>query len=253
MIIPHPEVLLLIGMVALYLYDSTLLLNSNEGILSSTLNGRWSAHFGSERFPLRGKEPFLPNPFLPYRPMFRLRWCLEGRTDETASPWRAPDIRPYWILCPLIWGMALALFVIIPVGLFSRFGALAQALGLFFFYFNAVVALSYVALKRELFGLSRRRVVAIAFESLTCPPFAINMVRHISLSQQVSEDLLVTGRRLLKAGVLETVLSAAVARVRSAIDWEAEGSERADALAKHQSLLSNELKSCQDKSSLPSC
>lgn len=236
-------------MVGLYLYDSTLLLNTDEGILSSTLSGRWNVHFGSERFLLRGKEPFLPNPFLPYRPIYRLRWCLEGGTEDIGSAWQPPKIGPYWILCPLIWGMVMALFVMIPAGLFSRFGVAALVLGLIFFYSNAITALIYVALKRELFGLSLRKVVAMAFESLTCPPFAINLVRHISLSLPISEDLLVSGRQLVPADAWPPILSAAVTRVESAIDWETEGSQRANALGKHQLHLSNELKACQDKNS----
>lgn len=236
-------------MVGLYLYDSTMLLNANEGVLSSTLARRWNVHFGSERFLLRGKEPLLPNPFLPHRPLFRLRWKQEEDIEMPSAPWNPVDVRPYSNLCPLIWGMVIAQFVLIPVGLFSRLGSAFVVFGLGLFYFNAIAALIYVLISRKSFGLSLRRVGAIAFESLTCPPFAINIVRHVSLSTEVAEDLLVSGRHLLHESDWPPVIAEAAKRVQSAIDWEAEGSERSAALGTYHLTLSNELKSCQDKSS----
>lgn len=235
-------------MVGLYLYDSTMLLSANEGVLSSTLAGRWNLHFGSEQFLLLGKEPWLPNPFLPHRPLFRLRWKQEGGT-EASAPWNPADVSPYWILCPMIGGMAIALFVLIPVGLFSRLGSTFVVFGLGFFYLNAIAALIYVLISRKVFGLSMRRVGAIAFESLACPPFAINIVRHISLSTEIAEDLLVSGRHLLHKSDWPPVIAEAAKRVQSAIDWETEGSERSAVLGTHHLTLSNELRSCQDKNS----
>lgn len=65
-------------MVGLYLYDSAVLLASNEVILSPRQSGRWVAMFGADSFQLRGKEPFMPNPLLPHHPIFRLSWNIEG-------------------------------------------------------------------------------------------------------------------------------------------------------------------------------
>src|SRR6185503_1463776 len=60
--------------LALYLFDSLLLLSSDEAALLRGWRGRWFAGFGASRWRLAGKEPYVPNPFTPHFPLFRLRW-----------------------------------------------------------------------------------------------------------------------------------------------------------------------------------
>ncbi len=246
--IPHPEILLLIGMAGLYLYDSAILLRSDEGVLMSSLRGRWSIHFGSERLTLRGKEPFFPNPLLPHRPVFQLRWQLEAAGSQ-ATPWTPPLFALYRFLFPLIWVMAAALFVLIPAGLFSRLGNVAVAAGIVLFYTTALLAIGYVWSKREALGLEPRQIGALAFETLTCPPFGLNMARHISRRAVIAEDLLSVARRQLSAADWQQALPEVIKRIDNAIAWEDEGTPRAADLAARQRMLTTELESCQLKKS----
>ena len=78
------EVLLMILVVALYLYDSMALLYCNEGILVPTSNG-WKVRFGFREPKIRGKELFIPAPWLPHRPMFRLAWQFDGNSAPAAA------------------------------------------------------------------------------------------------------------------------------------------------------------------------
>lgn len=234
-------------MVGLYFYDSSLLLSSNEALLSPGRNGRWFALFGTERFQIRGKEPFLPNPLLPHRPLYRFSWNTEGLVGPSEQ-WMAPaDV--YSILAPSIWLMLVALFVLIPLGLFSRLGNLAVAAGIIFFYVNALMALSLVWFKRSDYGLSCRRFCALAVESLTCPPFAINLVRHLSLGFQPREDFLSVVEQYLTGSERDAALARLITRVKNEIDWEDEGSPRAQTLNTHLQYLSRESDSCRALSS----
>lgn len=244
MIAFHAEVLLVTAMAGLYLYDSARLLHSNEGVLAATLGGRWSLHFGAEHYTLRGKQPFVPNPLLPHRPVFPLRWNqLLAPATPAAQRWTPPPFSPYKVLAPLVWLMALALFGLIPAGLFSRYGNLAVAAGILLFYATALLALAYVWFKRGALKLTGRQVGALAFESLTCPPFALNLVRHISWRAAPAEELVSAARRLLRKDDWAATLPAVIKRVDNAIAWENEGTPRAQALAEYQASLSRELSS----------
>jgi hypothetical protein len=240
----HAEVLLVTAMAGLYLYDSARLLHSNEGVLAATLGGRWSLHFGAEHYTLRGKEPFVPNPLLPHRPVFPLRWKQQlAPATPAAQRWTPPPFGPYKMLAPLVWLMALALFGLIPAGLFSRYGNLAVAAGILLFYATALIALAYVWIKRGALKLTGRQVGALAFESLTCPPFALNLVRHISWRAAPTEELVSAARRLLRKDDWAATLPTVIKRIDNAIAWENEGTPRAQALAEYQASLKGELSS----------
>ncbi len=240
----HTEVLLVAAMLGLYLYDSVQLLHSNEGVLAATLGGRWSLHFGAEHYTLRGREPFLPNPLLPHRPLFLLLWKQHAASaTATAQRWTPPPFGPYKVLAPLLWLMAIALFGLIPAGLFSRYGNVAAAAGIVLFYSSALLALTYIWFKRHALQLTSRQVGALAFESLTCPPFALNLARHISLKTQPAEDLLSTARNLLRQEDWAFTLPTVIKRIDNAITCENEDTPRAHALAECQASLTRELAS----------
>jgi hypothetical protein len=240
----HAEVLLVVAMLGLYLYDSARLLHANEGVLAATLGGRWSLHFGAQHYTLRGKEPFLPNPLLPHRPVFPMRWKQQlAAAAAPAQRWTPPPFGPYKVLAPCVWLMALALFGLVPAGLFSRYGNVAVAAGILLFYLAALAALAYVWFKRRVLKLTSRQVAALAFEALTCPPFALNLVRHISWAARPTEELMSAGRRLLRQDDWAATLPAAIRRIDNAIAWESEGTPRAQALAEYQASLQRELAS----------
>jgi len=244
----HAEALLVAAMFGLYLYDSVQLLHSNEGVLAATLWGRWSLHFGAEHYTLRGKEPFLPNPLLPHRPIFVLRWKQQVAPQTPAAKgapqrWTPPPFGPYKVLSPLIWLMALALFGLIPAGLFTRYGNVAVAAGILSFYATALLALAYIWFKRRALQLTSRQVAALAFESLTCPPFALNLTRHISLKTRPTEDLITASRRLLRRDDWAYTLPTVVKRIDNAITYEDENTPRAHALTDYQASLNRELSS----------
>ena len=243
MIFLNTEVMLLAGMAGLYLYDCAQLLASNEGLLIKVGKESWSARFGSDSFQVRGKEPCLPDPLLPHRPLFRFSWNKEGIVRPSQA-WTPPG-NEYAILALPVWMMGMALFLLIPLGLFSRLGHLAIATGIVLFYFNALLALTLIWFKRQIFRISARRFAALGFECLTCPPFAVNLIRHLSLSNQPSEDFLSVVDRLLTGETLELALNEASIRVKNDIDWEEEGTARSEALIAHQQQLSRKIDTCR--------
>jgi hypothetical protein len=122
-------------------------------------------------------------------------------------------------------------------------GNLATAAGILLFYAAALAALGYVWFKRRALRLTSRQVGALAFESLTCPPFAVNLIRHISWNAAPSEELVSAGRRLLHKDDWNATLPTLIKRIDNAIAWENEGTARSQALTEYQASLNRELAS----------
>ena len=73
--------------VFFYLYDSTVLLYSNEAVLACDSRRRWSAATGMAGFLLAGRTLCLLNPFTPHWPSFRLRWDYHSLAQTPPSQW----------------------------------------------------------------------------------------------------------------------------------------------------------------------
>ena len=220
------DALLLMGVVVLlYVGDSALLLHRNEGVLFPLRPARWTVDLGARDFRLIGKHVFIPNPLFPHRPLFRLTWQLTGNPADTAEDWDAhrEAVRP---LAPMVGLMAAALFVLLPLGFFTRLGDPALVAALVLLYPAIIAALTWIWRSRLRFGLNGAQFAALAFESLVCSPLALNLARKLCARIPVREDLVGASRRLQRADEWQETRSKIVERLDEAIEAEEEGSPR---------------------------
>ena len=227
--------------VGLYLYDSALLLYCNEGVLIPKGRAGWVVGFGSRKVQMLGKELFVPNPLLLHRPMFRLAWAFEG--GGSAEQW-APRRNLFRSLAPLVWSMAVALFVLLPLGLFTRLGDGMLLLALGLLYLSLLASLLWLWFKRKVLNLSARQLAALSFECLVCAPFALNLVRGLSARMPVKEDLAHAARRLQAPDDWRLTRLALIARLDEEIECEEDGSERQARLRDHRRTLAEEDTPC---------
>ena len=222
------EVALLLLAAGLYLYDSALLLYGDEGVMLPAGRQRWVVSFGTG-IQIRGRNLFIPSPFLPHRPVFRLVWTPPSGIAPCERSWtdRRKLFEP---LAPLVWGMFVSLFVLVPLGLFSRLGEQMVLAGIALLYLNILAVLGWLAVKRAAFRIGGRRLGALAFEALICSPFALNLVRKLSTEMPVDEDLVDAARRLQKAEDWDASRKQIIAKIDEELDFESEESGRALAL-----------------------
>lgn len=220
-----PEVALLLLALGFYLGDSLKLLASNEAVLLP-VRGRWHARFGAQGFRIAGKEPWLPNPLTPHRPLFRLAWRFEG--DRGRRPCAHPvQLLPALArLSPWIVNMGVCLFVLLPIGLFMPVGLPFTLAALVLLYLHIVVSLGLVFRVRQALGLTTRAWGALAFECLVCPPIALNLVRKLSDRVVVDESFTAAVARLVDADRRPEVDAQCLARLDEQIAIEDEGSDR---------------------------
>jgi hypothetical protein len=226
--LPSHEVLLQLLVVGFYLQDSLQALAPNEAVLVRGWRGRWHAAFGQRGWKIAGRELLLPNPFTPHRPLFRLAWRMEGSAEATQpKPAREltvpPDIdrlRPFVIVA------GLALFVLLPLGLFSRAGTLLAIAAVVLLYVNNLLALSLAYRWRDRLGVDKRRLVSMALECLACAPYGLNLVRRLCALTNPQEDFTQAARRLIPSEELQSAHAQCLARIEEQIDTEPEGSRR---------------------------
>ena len=215
--------------VGLYLYDSALLLYSNEAVMAARRHGGWLVGFGSRQTTLRGKELYLPNPLVPTRPLFRMAWSFENAAQGALGGLVEESAR-FKRFVPTVWSLFVVSFVLLPVALFGRLGdwAIVAVFGLI--YVNLLAIALVLWLTRSQLQLSGPKVAAMALDLLLCPPFAINIIRRLSLRLPAS-DLVVAARCLQSSEGWEVTRAELTARLDEEIAGEEEGSPRMAALA----------------------
>lgn len=221
------EYLLMAVLVGLYIYDSAILIHINEAILVPTTGASWGIRFASDRFSLKGKDIYIPFLLGHHASMYRVSWS--SLPNKTSVIWSPPFRSIPW-LREFQWSTAFALFVLLPVGLFSRLGNLAVAFAVVVAYSSMLGALISIWIQRDLLGITYKKFAAFAFEILSCPPFALNLTRHLSLMQQVNEDLIPLSKRLLSPESWEATKNILLERIDHAADWEEEDSSEREAL-----------------------
>jgi len=232
------EVELLALAVIFYLYDSSALLYSNEAILTCDGARRWSATTGWVGFVLAGRSLCVLNPFTPYRPSFRLGWDfnrLEPESKDREWPKRAQDFKS---IAPLTVTAGIALFLLLPLGMFTEFGRYAVIFAVVLLYGSILLALFQLRRKRILAAMGRRHFWGFAFECLACPPFAVNMVRRITLADRIAEPVPLAAVRLLDADRWAELRERCISRIDDAIQRVGEDSQEQKALQAQKQRLS---------------
>lgn len=183
----HDQWLLMGGVVGLYLYDSILMLCHNEIALEKKIGGY--IVFSGGMLELGGRHLFLPNPCCPHRTIMRLSWPDNGLLGEQVQRMQKSRVELILsIIAPWTWGLFGLFFLALPSALWI--GTSAVLLGwLVLTYLVIVAMLTQVCRYRRGLNLSARAVVGLALDALLCAPFAMNIVRKISLRQVPSSSL----------------------------------------------------------------
>jgi hypothetical protein len=223
--------------VFFYLYDSTVLLYSNEAVLACDNRRHWSAATGMAGFLLAGRTVCLLNPFTPHRPAFRLRWEFNSLAQAPQSRWmeRAHELK---VLAPTTWSAGIGLYALLPLGMFTALGAYAVIPALVLLYGSIIVSLVLVRRRKILIVPGGMRFLSLAFECMACPPFGVNMVRRTTLGLGIAEPLPLAAVRLLDAAGWARLRALCLTRVEDALRSVATESHEEESLqAQRRRLL----------------
>lgn len=164
---------------------------------------------GGFMLELGGRQLFLPAPWSVHRPLYRLSWrasAAVGNTGGVASL-RRQAVR-FSVVAP--WSvLLLALFAVgLPVCVWLAGTSIALLIWLAATYSTILATLAVVFAHRRRLGVTRGQLWSLARDALLCPPFALNLLRKISLEQSRRLDL-----RAVLAGAPCAGSSVALARL----------------------------------------
>lgn len=213
------------GALALYLHDCCMLLYANA-LLCVGSRGRWRIVIGSA-LTLFGKRVCLGAPFQPWVMMFHGTWSEERVPAAPPQEWPAAQfsaaLLPVRVLATLLLVLLLALPVIVLVG-----EQVAQRLLLTFaiYYVLIVISLTVIFLRRNALALRPRQFWMLSFDVIACAPFAVNLVRKVSLLQPLPGDPILFTRVHLEGERQRTALALLAARIGEFLQSAEPGSEQ---------------------------
>jgi len=205
------EVWLPLGALGLYLFDSTLWLYSNELIFERS-RGRWRCG-PLPAFLVAGRRVYLPNPCTPAIPQFRVRWSESDQRHEQEDVGEldrfSRALRPVQYLVNAL----LVILLVLPVELLL-YGTGVELLAVMAaFYLVIIVALVVLYVRRRELRLTGRAFAALCFDALACAPFAINLVRKLTLRRSLLGNPIEFAGRVFEPAALAILIGAVTARV----------------------------------------
>ena len=175
---------MILGVIGFYIYDSLSLLFHNQ-IVFTEASKTWGFTFPSSRFRLGSRFIFLCNVFMPFQSVFLSSWpCVEKAVEikqlNTLNKFLNTLIL-FRLLSVILW---ITLILILPP-ILLMYGTIYNLLTLLAVtYLIILLMILLLRLLRKKLNLTNKDFVSIAFDILACPPFAINVVRKITLKQK---------------------------------------------------------------------
>ena len=187
------EALLVLGVFGLYCFDSLMLLNFNE-LIFIRFKKKWSYKFPILSLQFLRKFPFLPNLLTPNVPLFKVFWP----TSDQDVNFKEFDIFIKSLIPVQVISLMLLvlMFICLPIVAF-RYGSGINLLIVFFAIYILIISiLIYLFAQKNDLKLSNTKFVSVTFESIVCPPFALNMVRKISLNYPINVDPYIFSKKM---------------------------------------------------------
>ncbi len=231
------EALLILGVLGFYLYDSAILVFSNELIFVESY-GRWSVSLPSSRWRMMGKLLFFPNPLTADNLIFRTTWSTADNPSNPELEDMSKLLAPVSYLRILVMVLMVLLAIVFPFVIF-RLGAGVDFLKvLFLIYFTIINMLCYIYIKRVNLGLDKKTFATLAFDALACPPFAINLLRKISLRHMLCKNPVEFAAKKLEPEAFKRFIEELNKRLSEELECEdEENSPRSLELVKYREKL----------------
>jgi len=183
------EILLILGVFCFYVYDSILVLASNEFIIYKS-ESKWSYVYPGYNWRFLKKTLYVPNIFRPDLALFSAHWRFRTQHDNrTVSCNQLMEFISHFKY--YLWFLYCLMFICLPAVIYL-YGQGIMLLSLFFLvYLNIIFILLIVWKNKKLLLLDNVNLAKICFESLACPPFALNIIRKITINIPVVCDPLI--------------------------------------------------------------
>lgn len=224
------EVQLIVLIGALYLYDCVALVYHNQVVVRRTRQG-WHVAFPRDNATF-GRRLMLMLPLLaPFYPAYKLSWNIKqgsvsGDAERSLAGFQTADELLFSKIAPVSAFLGFGVLLAIPFGL--RFLSTVSFLGLLAVLYSGIVfQLIRLWRIRASFHLPTEKFSSLAFESIACPPCAVNLLRKVSLNTTPELDLIDFVERTLPVEQQMDIVGEVIKRVEADLVIEEENSPAA--------------------------
>ncbi|OEY96627.1 hypothetical protein BJD20_00985 [Acinetobacter proteolyticus] len=194
------DILIILGIVGFYIYDSAHLYFYNEFNLQKGLGSTFKSQLISRQLNVFRKYLFIPNLLLSHQLLFKCAWKIKDPEPvvHTHDIVHLKNISQ--TLKPLQW-INIFIFVltlaVLPFLILFKAGYLAVAIILVIIYSLNLISILFVIVKRKKLQLSWLKIMQLLLDALLCPPFALNLLRKISLNYHAKTDGILLAAQIL--------------------------------------------------------
>lgn len=198
------EYWVILGLVGLYLYDSAKLIGYNQVFLYTGLRSKFSIHVPSKNMNMLKKYLFFTHPFHSSHLLFILQWNLNAQkkhnelqfSDEIPNVKKQVDsLRKLQLSSIVVWILTLIVF---PLLFLMQQSYLLILSTLLLIYLINIAQAAYIIFKRKLLSLNKIQCISFFIDALFCPPFALNLLKKITLNKEIQNDAIYIAQLLLK-------------------------------------------------------
>ena len=235
----YADILVLTLGAILYLTDLARLLHANEVLLVGHASGHWSALTPDDGLRFNRKHAIFARPYDPTAVTVRLMWPSDKTPQKDYRRNLESRLKQLFVprhFCALLLP---EIFLGIPIA-YSVLGNSVVTLAILAVIYVQILSLvAWLFLSRRKLGLTWKTCLLLAFESLVCIPYAINMHRKLAEKMVPTDvtDALGTGEQLLG----EEQQLELKRYVRSAVSTRIERAGDTPALLALQSRLDQEI------------
>lgn len=194
------EILIVIGIVGFYIYDSTHLYFYNEFNIQKGLNASFKSQLISRKFNFSRQYLVIPNLLLSHQLLYKCAWRfknIHSAIDQNEIEHIRKislTLKPLQIINFIIFLLTLG---ILPLLLIYKAGYLAISITLMMIYGLNLFSIFFVMIKRKILQLSWLKTIQLLLDVLLCPPFAVNLLRKISLNYQIKTEGILFASQIL--------------------------------------------------------
>ena len=204
------DYLFVFTLVGLYVYDSAQLCYFNEFFLSKGLRSSFYVQTVSLNYSFGKKFLFIPSLFFPSTLLFKVKWQTQNKT----APIVPADIEIIYNLAQqleLIQFLntigAILTLIALPLSIIGKASHTLIALIIIVIYAINLINILMIFLQRKTLSLRPKTLLLLFLDSLFCPPFALNLVKKISLNYAIQTEGLKLAQKLLQPPQLEVLIT----------------------------------------------
>ena len=204
------DILIVIGIVGFYIYDSAHLYFYNEFNITKGIRPIFNFQHISKMLNFFNKYLVIPNLFLSHQLIFKCAWKIKNISSPTHLDSEgnikiiSKTLQPLQFLNILLFWLTIG---ILPILIIFKFGYIALTITLSLIYLLNLVSIIFVIIKRKVLQLSWSKVMQLLLDILLCPPFALNLLRKISLNYNIETEGTVLAAKILNTKNYQNLLN----------------------------------------------